>query len=132
MSDAISIISEPLVQYGAIGVVLAYALVTDWIARKNQRKDKADAEEAQRKRDEAQEVKEEQREKDCVARIRQLEERQMRFMQTVSLRTNNVLEEFTQELRRHNINLKTPLPDIVTPFDEDETRAIPRKAKNEH
>lgn len=114
MSDATAILTEPLMQYGAIGAILIYCLYTDWQSRRENRRIESDRDKRDAKREE-----------DCVSRIRQLEDRNTRFIQSVSGATNAVLKDLVDVLREKGINLKTPLPDTV-PFEEAETRVIHR------
>jgi hypothetical protein len=117
MANELTIFTEPLTQLGILGVIFLYVIYSDWNARKERTKIEA----ARVKRDN-------DREEACTKRIRELEERQLRYMQTVSLRTNAVLEDLTNELRRHGFNMKTPLPELPD-ITEDETRIIHRNIK---
>ncbi len=117
MTD-LTVLTEPLLQLGVLGVFFAYVIYSDYQARKERVKI-----EAQRT------VRDNKREEDCVKRIRELEDRQLRFMQTVALRTNTVLEDLTSALRSRGINMVTPLP-AMPDITEDETRIIHRTFKD--
>lgn len=113
-----TILTEPMTQFGVLGAFFIYVLWSDYTGRK------------ERSRIEAARVsRDNKREEDCVSRIREIEDRQMRFVQTVSMRTNAVLEDLTVELRRHGFNIRTPLPTLPD-ITEDETRVIHRTIKD--
>lgn len=114
MPSEVATLTEPLAQYGVMGVIFAYVIFSDWLARKERTKLEA-----------ARAVQDSDREKDCVKRIRELEDRQLKFMQTVSASTNAVLADLTRELRKHGFKINTPI-DIQDGADE-ETRVIKRK-----
>jgi Mg2+/citrate symporter len=111
---AVTALAEPLTQYGIVGVIFAYVIFSDWLARKE--RTRIEASRAQQ---------DSEREKDCVKRIRELEDRQLKFMQTVSASTNAVLSDLTRELRKHG--LKVSLPTNIEDGTQDETRIIKRK-----
>jgi len=114
MTSEITTITEPLAQYGIMGVIFAYVIFSDWLARKERTRLEA-----------ARALQDSEREKDCVKRIRELEDRQLKFMQTVSTTTNAVLADLTRELRRHGFKINTPID--LQDGTQDETREIKRK-----
>ena len=106
MVDPVTIFSEPLVQFGIAGVVIGYALFTDFLSRKEARRMEA----ARIKREEEREAKAEAREKECVARIQHLENRHKHELLGVIVRNNQLIEAF---LKDKGISImKTPLPDF--------------------
>ena len=110
----VTALAEPLTQYGIVGVIFAYVIFSDWLARKERTKLEA-----------TRALHDNEREKDCVKRIRELEDRQLKFMQTVSASTNGVLADLTRELRRHGFKVSTPTD--IQDGTQDETRIIKRK-----
>jgi hypothetical protein len=107
MADAVaitSIISDPLIQYGVLGIFAAYCLYTDWTTRR----DSKAAEKARIEREFLREAKAEQREKDCIARIQQLENRHQQQMLGPLIRNNTLFELLLQD---RGIEIpKTPHP----------------------
>lgn len=110
----VTALAEPLTQYGIVGVIFAYVIFSDWLARKERARLEA-----------TRALHDNEREKDCVKRIRELEDRQLKFMQTVSASTNGVLADLTRELRRHGFKVSTPTD--IQDGTQDDTRIIKRK-----
>ncbi len=102
-STITSIIADPLVQYGALGIFALYCLYTDWSTRRENRRmeDSRIAREVKREEDAH------KREEECIARIRALEQRHTQQILGVLVRNNTLFEAV---LRKDGIDIpRTPV-----------------------
>ncbi len=100
-----SIISEPLIQYGVLGIFALYCLYTDWSTRNDVRK----AEAARIVREAKAREEAQKREDECNNRMREMQNRHNQQILGVIVRNNTLIECF---LRKEGIdipNTKTPI-----------------------
>ncbi len=136
MSDEVTVIPSIVsatLQYGALGIICAYFIWTDWRTRQDDKLKEAAALAREEERDRKQEEREASREAasvkrelDCIDRVRVLEARQVREIQQTTNTTNAVLRELAHAMRESGFKTHTPLPEIVNVSDA-ETALIRRK-----
>jgi len=115
VSDLAEFLKDPVVQYGALGFFFAYAIYTDWITRRENRKQEAD----RIKRDQEREKRAEDREAKCAAEMSKLrDEHKQEFMSYLN-KINQSFSAFVQIANKNGVKLRTP--------SEIETDAIERK-----
>lgn len=111
MADAslMQFVTEPLVQFGLAGCIIAYCLFTDFTTRRQTR----EMESARIKREEERERKAEKREQDCIDRYTELERRHKQELLVTLTRSNQLMELLIQD--RGISTYKTPLPEVKVP-----------------
>ncbi len=122
MADVTSIISEPLVQAGAMGAVILYCLITDFINRREGRRIEAERIAYEKER----EKKAQEREDKCQANMDKLRSEASTQLAHLHAESNAILRTFISIARKHfGVKINTPLAEI-------ETDTILRRTEDEH